>query len=275
LNEQNSFKPKKKKAMKGPTEQYTDEMSRKFGYYATWTPGRQLEIGDIGTLKDNVFTKLSNLTTRDIMFEQDKPDKTGEDLDYKSQGNVTIATKLSGCAAPAESVLTNVDAGVILEFNKENSIFFRARNCKTSSIKDILSLGDNILQMYRDGEWNKHWVIITELVTAESGTVIISNSSTGKIELKANANVGAAKLDIADVKFDFSAQYSRGLETEIIASQGLTPLFKIMGIKTRFVLPPRFQLSGITALDLVTADTAAKEYKEKLYFGYVSAELRE
>lgn len=55
--------------------QYTNEMKKKFGYYATWNPGVPLKLGDIGTFSDNVFTRLSNLTDRGIEFEI-RPDET-------------------------------------------------------------------------------------------------------------------------------------------------------------------------------------------------------
>ncbi len=62
--------------MKGPQEQYTDEMEKYFGYYATWNPGLNLALGDIGTFKDNVFTKISDLDSFGVKFEvRDDPTK--------------------------------------------------------------------------------------------------------------------------------------------------------------------------------------------------------
>lgn len=254
--------------------QYTNEMKKKFGYYATWNPGVPLKLGDIGTFNDNVFTRLSNLADRGIEFEV-RPDETKTPLEHNSEGSVSVTTKLSGTVAPQGSVLTNLDAGIIVEFSKENSTLFKANNTTSPSIKDTITLGEQVLKLYREGKWNKNWVIITELVEAENATVIISNNSNSKIELKANANIDAPTFDIADAEFKFSTQFSKGLETKIISAEGLTPLFKVMGMKTRIFLPPIFKNKKVMAFDLVTPETAKKEYKDEIYFGYISGDERE
>lgn len=255
-------------------EQYTDEMKKKFGYYATWNPGVPLMLGDIGTLKDNVFTKLSELSSFEIKFDIRK-DETKTPLEHNSKGSVSITTKLSGTVAPQGSVLANADAGIIVEFSKENSTLFKANNTVSPSIKDTIKLGNQIIQLYEEGKWNKQWVIITELVEAENATIIISNSSNSKIELKANANLNAPTFDIADAKFEFSTQFSRGLETKIVSAEKLTPLFKIMGMKTRIFLPPIFRTKNVVPFDLVTPQTAKEKYKDDIYFGYIATDERE
>lgn len=260
--------------MKGPQEQYTNEIREHFGYYAAWNPGVPLSLGDIGTFKDNVFTGISDLSSFGINFDI-KEDSTVTDLEYNSKGSVTISTKLSGVAAPSGSVLTSIDAGIIVEFGKENSTLFKAKATTTPRIKDIVKLGKQILKLYKAGKWNKDWTIITELVKAESATIIISDSTDGKIELKANANIDVPNIDIADGKFEFSTQFSRGLDTRIVAEKGITPLFKIMGIKTRLFLPPIFKVRGINAQDLLTPAKVKGEYGENVYFGYITDDFRE
>jgi hypothetical protein len=172
-------------------------------------------------------------------------------------------------------VLTNLDAGIIVEFSKEHSTLFKANNTTSPSIQDSIKLGDTILKLYKEGKWNKNWVIVTELVEAERATIIISNKSNSKIELKANANIDAPTFDIADAEFKFSTQFSSGLETKIVSAEGLTPLFKVMGMKTRIFLPPIFKTKEVIAFDLVTPETARSEYKDEIYFGYISGDERE
>lgn len=260
--------------MSSAQKQYTNEMKRKFGYYATWNPGAPLKLGDIGTFEQNVFTKISDLESLEITFGI-RPDLAKTHLEHNSQGSVTLTTKLSGTVAPPGSVLVDADAGIIAEFGKENSILFKANNTTTPSIKDTIKLGNEILELYKKGKWNKNWVIITEVVEAESATIIISNAINGKIELKANANIDAPMIDIADGKFNFSQQFTRGLETKIISAEGLTPLFKVMGLKTRLLLPPIFKTQSIEPFDIITPETAAAEHKDDIYFGYISEDKRQ
>ena len=255
-------------------EQYTDEMKKRFGYYATWNPGLPLKLGDIGIKRDNLFTKISDLESVGISFDI-RTDENKTSIEHNSQGSVTVTTKLSGTVAPEGSVLTGADAGIIVEFGKKNSTMFKANNTTSPSIKDTIVLGKQIKKLYDAGKWNYKWVIITELIEAESASIIISNTSNGKIELKANANIDTMNFDIADAKFDFSTQFSRGLETKIISEEGLTPLFKIMGLKTRIFLPPIFKLNLIKPFDLLTPETAKTKHKEDIYFSYISDDERE
>lgn len=260
--------------MKSAQRQYTNEMKRKFGYYATWNPGVPLQLGDIGIFKNNIFTKISDLESRGITFET-REDQDRVDLEHNSQGSVTVTTKLAGTVAPQGSILADGDAGIVVEFGRENSTLFKANNTVSPSIKDTIKLGNQILDLFKQGKWNKDWAIITELVKAESARVIISNSSSSKIELKANANVDAPAFDIADASFEFSTLVSKGLETKIVASEGITPLFKSMGIKTRMLVPPVFKAKGINAFDLLTPDAANEAHSDDIYFGYLSTEERE
>lgn len=249
-------------------------MKKKFGYYATWNPGLPLKLGDIGTFKGNVFTKISDLESLNITFDT-REDSTKTPLEHNSQGGVTITMKISGTIAPQGSVLTNADAGFVVEFGKENATLFKANNTTTPSIKDTIKLGKEIVKQFEEGVWDKSWVIITEVVEAESATIIISNSSNGKMELKANANLNAPNFDIADAKFNFSPQFSRGLETKIISTEGLTPLFKVMGIKTSLFSKPIFKTNALKSFDLITPASAKAEYKGAIYFGYISEDERE
>jgi len=260
--------------MASAQKQYTNEMKRKFGYYATWNPGVPVKLGDIGTFKKNIFTRISDLDSFGIKFEI-RPDDTKTPLEYASQGSVAITTKLSGNIAPPGSVFANADAGIIVEFSAENATLFKANNTTSPSIRDTVKVGDEVMKLYRDGKWNKNWVVVTELIEAESATIIISNTAGGKVELKANANIDAPYFDIADGKFNFSPSFSNGLETRIISAEGLTPLFKIMGMKTRLFLKPVFRGKAIDALDLITPVSARTEHRDSIYFGYISGSQRE
>ncbi|KFC19669.1 hypothetical protein [Chryseobacterium sp. FH1] len=256
---------------KGPQEQYTDEMNRKFGYMATWLPGTPLKLGDIGVIHDNVFSRVAGLEDFDITFYI-REDDTPEDLEYSSKGSVSVTTKLSGAVTPPGSSLGNLDAGFIVEFSGQNSILFKANKTKTNLIKNTIKIGEEVLKLYKDGKWNKKWVVITELVEAETATILISNAKNARIELKANANIKLPKLDIAEASLDLGYTSYKGMDTKIISQSGLSPLFKVKGIRTNIFLPPAFADKGLKAFDFVTPATAAGEYKDNLYFDYVSSD---
>jgi endonuclease G len=254
----------------GPQQQYTSDLKKKFGYYATWNPGLTLKLGDIGIIKSNVFRKIGELQKLGIEFSVEL-DTTPTDLKYSSKGSVSLTTKLSGAATMPGSSLGQLDAGILVEFTKENAILFQANNTLTHLINDTIHLGEAVLELFKAGKWDKNWVVITELVVAPSATILISNASGAKIELKANAQVNAPALDIANAKLQLSTQFSRAMETEIISKEGLTPLFNVMGIKTSLFSSPDFKAMGITGIDLLTPEKASDQNnKGKVFFGYIS-----
>ena len=225
----------------GPQEQYTDEMHDHFGYYATWTPGLKLNLGDIGILNGNAFTRLANIKDKGLTFLVGDGGVTNSNIAYSSSGSVTVSFKASGSASSPGSALTSLDAGIIIDFGKQYSTYFQADGTSNQVIEDTITLGDQIIEKFKNGEWDKHWVVITEVITISSGSIIISNSNNAKIELKANGNVGLAKIDIADPSLDLSVQFARDIHTQIIATDKQTPLFKVMGISKPIFSSPVFK----------------------------------
>ncbi len=245
-------------------KKYTQELHSQFGYFATWFPGTPMELGDIGTFKNHIFTKKANLSDLGIQFKQEN-DNTKSDMKHNSKGAVVLTIKASGSAKLPNSPLTNADADITVEFSKENAVLFKAKGTTTISIKNQIALGKEIEQRYNAGTWEKEWAVITELIKADSATVLISSSSEGKIELKANADVKTAQMDIADANLDLKPSFSKGLQTEIIAKQGLTPLFKVSKIKKAPFQPPKFKINSRH----IDRDTTTTKTETSLEFGEV------
>lgn len=229
-----------------PKKQYLEEMNSKFGYFATWIPTKDLKLGDIGVIKGgigkitkgNEFTRESSLEEQGIKFKI-RRDTTPGNLEYSSAENVTIKAKVSGNLAPEGSVLsvlTEADAGVLIEFGDKSGVVFKANKVLNPSIENLYTLGKEILERYNNGKWDEDWVVITELAQAESATIIISSEGGGKIELKTTGEIKPNNIDIADANANFQIVYGKNIHTQVIAQKGLTPLFKVHGIKKKWII---------------------------------------
>jgi len=237
-------------------EQYTNELHKKFGYYATWMPGKKLVIGDVGKLNGRVFERETSLKNLGIEF-QVIVDDTKMDLDYKSEGAVDIKTKLSGQSPIVGSGLSEADAGLTLEFKKEKSVVFEAKGVLSHQIEDLVPVKAEVLKRFKDKTWEKDWVIITEMAVADSATILISNKNNNIIDLRAKSDIKANDLKLANAEACFSVLNTSGLETKIIAESELTPLFKIVGIKTKI---------------LGSAEVASKGVDDENIFGEIDFE---
>lgn len=252
-------------------KKYARELRDAFGYWANWLPGTPLALGDVGLLKGNVFTRISNLQELGIAFDVQQ-DPTKSEIEYSSEGAISITTKASGTVAPQGSALGEVDAGITVKFSKENAVYIKANGTSSPSIIDQISLGKTLIEHYKQGKWDMNWVVVTEVMNAESATVLISSSSDSKIEVKAKGKVEAAKLDIADAGLGFELMFSKDLSTRII-TQALVPLFRAAKIKRKFwiVGPPIIksmatEMHHESRIDLMTPEMATKN-EELLYFG--------
>ena len=252
-------------------EQYTKEMFEKFGYMATWTPGLPLELGDVGTIKDRVFSRVTSLKNLGIDFKT-REDKTEETQKHSSSGSVSILFKAAGKAPALGSVLTEAEAGFTIDFKKNKSTVYEATGCVAPTIEDQVAMGKKILELFQTGEWSKDWVVITELIQAKSATVLISNSSSSKIELSAKGTFTGGAASLADVSAQLQMAFSKDMMTTLVSQTGLTPLFKARAIKSNGPIGPLDKANPIagelSVLDFLSPNQAIRN--EELFFGQVT-----
>lgn len=249
------------------SRKYTRELFREFRYFAAWLPGTPFELGDIGIMKGKQFTKIGNLKDEkfNIRFEIEN-DSTPSDINHSSKGAVIVTAKLSGTASPTNSTLTELEAGFNVSFSKENAILFKAKNTFNHTIKDQIKLGDEILTLYKNRKWDKDYVVITEIVEAESSTILISSEKNSSIDIKASADIGSKALDIADTSLELGLKFSRGVSTELICKGDLTPLFKVSKVKNRLFSSPKFEINKVKGYKTMESNYEVLD-NEFNYFG--------
>jgi hypothetical protein len=220
--------------MPAPFKFYLRHMNSKTGYRATWDPGKPLTIGSVGRLDNSgIFSVFTTLEKEGIPVEL-RVDDTTADLDYTSSESVTITTKLSGKVPVAGSFLTEADAGFNIEFKSDRSVVFQSQGNQTDQLTNLAEIKKMILQKYKEANWDKDWLVVTELVRAKSATIIIANSSNATLDLKANANMGAPSLKLTDLSLELMVAKEKGSTLKYIAQEGLTPLYRVMGIRKPF-----------------------------------------
>lgn len=256
--------------MKSIRQHYIQELYNHFKYYPTWLPGAPLKLGDIGIIRKNEFTKVSSLEKQGIVFEINE-DMTKMDLDFVSEGGVTVTTKIAGGSKLPNSSLAEVDTGFSIDFKKENATLFKLAGTLSPHFSDTIELGKEIVKLYKNGDWNKDWVIITEVVMADSATILISNSKDSKIELKVNAKVEAENLEMTNASANWSVTFNKDIGLKFIAKQNLTPLFKVMGIKGNWPFKPHFASKGLREIDFMTP----KEVTDKVQLVEITPEFED
>jgi hypothetical protein len=219
--------------MQGPQSQYTTELYKRFGYLATWTPATPVSIGDVGEMDGNVFRRVSSLKEMNVPFTV-RQAQNKEDLIYTSESGVSLSFKAAGSPVVSGSSLLVQKAGAMIDFHKGAGVVFIAKGCLSPSIEDQILLGKELIRRYNIGEWKAKYVVVTEIKKADSMSAFISESSGGKIELIAENSLQLGTLSLADLNINFAVGASRGINTQIIAKDKLTPLFRVRQVKASF-----------------------------------------
>jgi len=217
--------------MISPNIFYITLMNRNTGYRATWNPNVRLKIGMVGKIdKTGVFNVYSSLEKKGIPAEV-MSDNAKVEMDYTSHDSVSITSKLAGSAPVAGSVLSNANAGFSVDFKSDNGVVFQTSGYTTHQLTNLAEIEAQVLNQYKSGGWEKDWLIITQLVEADSATIIISNSSNVHLDLQATANAGAPGLKLTDASLKLAVVREQGSSMKYLAESGLTPLYRVMGIR--------------------------------------------
>ncbi len=220
---------------------YQRKIYRHYKMLTIWPIGTPLELGDIVEKVKGVYRRTSNLKEIDPSIEiAERKDVTSDNEEFDDKGSVIISAKLKGDAAIPNTSIGLNDAGALVEFESKNSVYLKAIDINYKSIEDQIGLGNKIIDLFGNGNWDKDWFIITELAQAKSGTIILSKSTDAKIEIKAKAAGTIEEIDLANAELKLSVGFNKGIGAKTIAEEGLTPLFRVSGIKFPWFGDPIF-----------------------------------
>ena len=207
------------------SEQYAKDIQEQLKYSATWFPNVSMSLGDVGIFRNHQFYNQGNLEDFGIKFEV-SPGIAKADYNYSSKDSVSIQVKLAGEAPVIGSSFAQADAGVTIKFNRENAVLFRATGCKSSRIKNLKAVGNEIRSKQKVHNWGSELVVVGEVITAEGSSIIISHGKNSQVDLSAKGKLTIGNINLADMNIDFSVIYESNIATCIVAEPNLTPLFR-------------------------------------------------
>lgn len=212
-------------------DRYLDELWDNLHYWATWQPTAPIALGDVGEIgRDYIFVKRGTLAEFGIPFDV-APDADSGDLEHVSRRGVSIAVKAEGEVSTLFPHVPDLRAAIRFSFSEEHSVVFRATECYEDSLKDQLSISQAIVRKASAGDWPLTYAVITHVVRAARGTIIISGSRDASIELSGSGEGQAGgHLDIA-ASAGVQIGVRKDIATQVVASEGLTPLFRPMRVR--------------------------------------------
>lgn len=212
-------------------------------FYTNFPPGRPLELGDVGFLRDKQFIRQGNLRDIDgISPITVRPDSNGNHYEFSSSGEVSLG--FTGKGQVDATGVVAAKAKVDISFSKKRAVFFNAADCTVESIDNLLVVGDEVMSLWREKRWNPRMVIVTTLVRAGNMTLVVSGSSGASIEIQADADA-VQDLDLTDAGIGLTARSSKSLAFKSVGETGHNPLLSVSGVRKRFWRPDDFTLKSI------------------------------
>jgi hypothetical protein len=215
---------------------YTKNIYSELGYRGTWLPGTSVTLGDVGIIRKGVLQPETSLKQLQIDFQVHGDAVPDGSFDYQSKKAVNILFKAAGDLNRQFKALAQADAGALVTFFQENAVLMQLRGVRVDRIADKKALKNSLLDAVvaadDQSRWDRDWIVVTDVVTAESATILIAGGSSSSLELKASANIAPASL--ADANAGLSSAAESQVSTKIIAEKGLTPLYRGFRVRRNF-----------------------------------------
>lgn len=190
---------------------------------------KPLSIGDIVLNDDGQHVLWKNITQIASGFTLDDKVLVGREADLKYTTETSVGVTIGG------TVDAKVASGEIeLKFNAKNSAFVYLKGITRTSLP--LGYIDQIIKEYwRSQNWNTpsnrlRYNIITEVVEAESGSIIFSEEKGNRVVIQGKNDTALTSLVLAgEGKIEYVSNSKSTLE--IISESPVQPMYVAMRIK--------------------------------------------
>jgi hypothetical protein len=192
--------------------------------YAVWPPGRVLTLGDIGVLSGvGDFRKLTDLWQLGIQarFEAGQP-----------QPMSATSEDVREAAAQASAEAASIARGDLdLSLGNEGAVIFEVRDFQHIQIGNLAEIADRVVELWKQGIWDRSWCLVDQVWQASSGTIIVSGSSGTRVNISAGLTGAIPGLEVlANPGIGaYVAVHGEGV-TKIIGGSNLTPMFTCMAL---------------------------------------------
>ncbi len=226
---------------------FITEIKKELGYFTTWLPGEPVKLGDVGVLINGSFERVTNLKNLGIDFDIDL-DKSGSDFNFQSINAVKENMLVNGEIPKVPiNCVANAKIGIGFTFSRAGAVVLKTNGAKYNSINDKNKLSRDIKQL--GNEWQKNWVVITEVVDADSCTILIANSSKSESKFELEGNAGNEIIDIADASLKLKSLSIKNMLVNSVAEEGMTPLFKISKLETHPISGQESEVTQVKSMN--------------------------
>lgn len=209
---------------------YGKAVHEESGWWGTFPLDLPLEAGDVIQLDDDGrITRILNIHdwpgAKDAMPIDSAPVESATGWSrYAAKSREVVA---SGGVTTA--VGAGANAAVKVTFSEAGGFVLEYVGGEYRKLRDVETARRWVLGLAKNGEWNKNYVLVTEVVVARPATVLVSSEKQASIVLSASASLPAnvAGINLADPKFGFKeSSFDAGIYKSI--SKVAYPLYHVV-----------------------------------------------
>lgn len=125
-----------------------------------------------------------------------------------------------------------VQGTLSLSFSREAGFVLAYDAATRSRMRDLAPVRSSILAAAESGWWQQSWILVVEVIAAESATVVVATEKDSELDLHANAAIptGIAGVTIAKPSLGWTASSWRGNGYCSICQPG-TPLYHCLKLR--------------------------------------------
>lgn len=217
-------------------EKYLKEIKEELHLNANWVPTTSINLGDYGTMENNIFNRVGNITD-EFKIPIETINGTKGDYVHTSKNKVELLNKLSASASEESTGKISVDYE--MKFLTSAGFLFQALDSSQSEIKNLRQVGDAILKKYKQGKWESNYVVVTKYIQAPKTTIMIFKDENASVIISANGSTNNTDLLHSNVEFGFKCE--NDMAFKFISEEDIKPLIGLHRINFNFFGDDKFK----------------------------------
>ncbi|AWL89742.1 MULTISPECIES: hypothetical protein [Streptomyces albovinaceus subgroup] len=201
------------------------------GWWLAWPPSERVQLGQVFHDVGGHVRPAGTLTHLGVPFTE-RPGTPRNDFLHDSHGSASVRFKTAGVVMDGATGLAAADLGAMVSFSKKKSALVVFKGLRETGVEDQRALAAALVQLTWD-QWDDSLIAVAQVVSADSGTVLVSATGEGSAELRLQAGLGQAALGLADLAGGASILAARKLGQQW-TGPACTPFFRVIRLRKRW-----------------------------------------
>lgn len=200
-------------------------------WWLAWPITERISVGDVLHNVGGHVRRAGTLQDRGVTYTE-RLGNPHADVLHDASGAASVRFKPAGVTVEGFSALAVADLGAVVDFTKSNSALVIYKGLHERAVADERALAAALIELTWQ-TWDDSLLAVTQVVSADLGTLLISDSTGASAEIRLQANLGQAPLGLADLAGGATLLRHRGVSEKWVGGE-CTPFFRVVRLRKRW-----------------------------------------